>query len=116
MPTGTSDTYSEIEGYYPMPEYDGEKDTKVYKYSKMVGKVNFASSMQSHKIGACKLYDDAYKNSLGTDSLPSGGKKAVHEEPYLYFYIETSTLFNSDYTSELDCKSITYDKILELGE
>ena len=116
MPTGTSDTYSEVVGYYPMPEYDGEKDTKVYKYSKMVGKVNFASSMQSHKIGSCKLYDDAYKNSLGTDSLPSGGKKAVHEEPYLYFYIETPTLFNSDYTSELDCKSITYDKILELGE
>ena len=116
MPTGTSDTYSEIKGYYPMPSYDGEKDTKEYKYTKMVGKVNFASSMQSHKIGACKLYDDAYKSSLGTDSLPSGGKKAVHEEPYMYFYIETPTLFNSDYTSELDCASISYDKILELGE
>ena len=86
------------------------------KYTKMVGKVNFASSLQSHKIGACKLYDDAYKSSLGTDSLPSGGKKAVHEEPYMYFYIETPTLFNSDYTSELDCASISYDKILELGE
>ena len=116
MPTGTSDTYNEVEGYYPMPTYDGEKDTTNYKYTKMVGKVNFASSMQSHKIGACKLYDDAYKNSLGTDSLPSGGKKAVHEEPYLYFYIETPTQFDTDYTSELDCKSITYDKILELGE
>ena len=116
MPSGTSDTYSEIKGYYPMPTYDGEKDTKEYKYTKMVGKVNFASSMQSHKIGACKLYDDAYKSSLGTDSLPSGGKKAVHEEPYMYFFIETPTLFNSDYTSELDCKSISYDKILELGE
>jgi hypothetical protein len=43
--------------------------------------------MQSHKIGACKLYDDAYKRSLG--ALPTGGLKAVHEEPFLYFYLYT---------------------------
>jgi hypothetical protein len=77
----------------------------------MVGKVNFASSMQSHKLGACKLYDDAYKHSLGTTSLPSGGKKAVHEEPFLYFYIETDEPFNSDYSSNLDINNITYSKI-----
>jgi hypothetical protein len=84
----------------------------------MVGKVNFASSMQSHKIGACKLYDDAYKASLGTASLPSGGKKAVHEEPFMYFYIETEIPFdkNDKWKSELDCDSITYDKVLELGK
>jgi hypothetical protein len=43
--------------------------------------------MQSHKIGACKLYDDAFKKSQG--SLPTGGLKAVHEEPFLYFYLYT---------------------------
>ncbi|MGM9530764.1 hypothetical protein [Intestinibacter sp.] len=59
----------------------------------MVGKVNFASSMQSHKIGACKLYDDAYKASVG--SLPSGGRKAVHEEPFLYFYWESDLAYDS---------------------
>jgi hypothetical protein len=53
----------------------------------MVGKVNYASSMQSHKIGACKLYADAYYKSLG--ALRSGGLKAVHEEPFMYFYLET---------------------------
>jgi hypothetical protein len=84
----------------------------------MVGKVNFASSMQSHKIGACKLYDDAYKKNLGTDSLPSKGKKAVHEEPFLYFYIETDIEFDkvNKWKSEIDSDSITYDKILELAE
>jgi hypothetical protein len=99
-----------------MPPYENEQDTTVYKYNKMVGKVNFASSMQSHKIGACKLYDDAYKKSLGTASLPSGGKKAVHEEPFMYFYIETDEPFNDNYSSELDTDSITYARILELGE
>lgn len=113
---GTPGTFTSVEGYYPMPTYDGEKDTTDYKYTKMVGKVNFASSMQSHKIGACKLYDDAYKASLG-NSLPSGGKKAVHEEPFMYFYIETDVPFdkNDKWSSELDCEHITYDKILELG-
>lgn len=115
--SNNSGVYDITEGYYPMPEYDGEQDKNVYKYTKMVGKVNFASSMQSHKIGACKLYDDAYKASLGTASLPSGGKKAVHEEPFMYFYVETDIPFdkNDKWKSELDCDSITYDKILELG-
>lgn len=74
-------------GYYSMPPYDGQQDTTALKITKLVGKVNFASSMQSHKIGACKLFDDAYKSARG--SLLSGGRKAVHEEPYLYFYWES---------------------------
>lgn len=80
-------------GYYCMPPYDVQKDITAYKYTKMVGKVNFASSMQSHKIGACKLYDDAYKQTIGV--LPSGGRKAVHEEPFLYFYWESDYDYNS---------------------
>ena len=118
VPENTSETYNVVEGYYPMPTYDGEKDTTDYEYTKMVGKVNFASSMQSHKIGACKLYDDAYKASLGIASLPSGGKKAVHEEPFLYFYIESDIEFDKvdKWKSEIDSDSITYDKILELAE
>lgn len=78
---------SKTEGYYLMPPYDGQKDTTPYKITKLVGKVNFASSMQSHKIGACKLFDDAYKEARG--NLISGGRKAVHEEPFIYFYWET---------------------------
>ena len=110
-----SQQFNSVEGYYPMPTYDGEEDRTDYKYTKMVGKVNFASSMQSHKLGACKLYDDAYKAQYKIASLPSGGKKAVHEEPFMYFYIETDIQFEDNYESELSADRIQYDKILELG-
>lgn len=77
-------------GYYNMPYYDGQYDSddSKLKITKLVGKVNFASSMQSHKEGACKLYNDAYKSGV-TNTLVSGGRKAVQEETFLYFYIET---------------------------
>lgn len=79
-------------GYYKMPSYFGQEDTEQPEVTKLVGKVNFASSMQSHKLGACKLYDDAYKYTFKNeykDMMYSGGKKAVHEEPFLYFYWES---------------------------
>jgi len=44
--------------------------------------------MQSHKIGSCKLYEDAYKTRF-PNTIGNIGKKAVHEEPFLYFYWET---------------------------
>ena len=71
---------------YIMPSYSGQKDTSS-KVKKSVGKVNWASSMQSHKMGACKLYDDAYKTLYPQSGIL--GKKAVHQEPFLYFYWET---------------------------
>ena len=56
---------------------------------KFVGKVNYASSMQTHKQGACDLFDGAYKhlfqNSIDT-KMPTGGRKAVIEKDFLYFY------------------------------
>ena len=36
---------SSTKGYYVMPPYDGQQDTTAYKITKLVGKVNFASSM-----------------------------------------------------------------------
>lgn len=81
----------EKEGYYNMPPYDGQTDSteKDLKVTKLVGKVNFASSMQSHKEGACKLYNDAYKADTDQKGLLNGGRKAVHEEAFLYFYLIT---------------------------
>ena len=82
----------EKKGYYNMPNYDGQTDTseKDLKITKLVGKVNFASSMQSHKEGACKLYNDAYKSDTDQKGLSLiGGRKAVHEEAFLYFYLIT---------------------------
>lgn len=113
LPTDSQE-FKSIEGYYVMPTYEGEVDKTEYEYTKMVGKVNFASSMQSHKQGACRLFDDAYK-AKGS-SLLSGGKKAVHEEAFMYFYVETEIDFNSAYSSEIDANNINYDKILELGQ
>lgn len=82
----------EKKGYYNMPPYDGQVDSteKDLKITKLVGKVNFASSMQSHKEGACKLYNDAYKSDSDQNGLSlMGGRKAVHEEAFLYFYLIT---------------------------
>lgn len=81
----------EKKGYYNMPPYDGQTDSteKDLKVTKLAGKVNFASSMQSHKEGACKLYNDAYKADTDQKGLLNGGRKAVHEEAFLYFYLIT---------------------------
>lgn len=74
--------YRKPNKYYQMPESD-------IKAKKFVGKVNYASSMQTHKQGACDLFDGAYKslfqNSLDT-KMPTGGRKAVVEKEFLYFY------------------------------
>ena len=70
---------------YAMPTDDDQ-----IKAKKFVGKVNYASSMQSHKLGSVKLFDKAYKQSAfpstWTDKLYTGGKKACLEEAFVYFY------------------------------
>ena len=78
---------------------------------KFVGKVNYASSMQSHKLGSVKLFDKAYKQSAfpstWSNKLYNGGKKACLEEAFVYFYynvkpgqdINTITI-NDLYTTE----------------
>lgn len=78
--------------YYIMPPYDGAVSDDKSKIKKAVGKVNFASSQQSHKMGIMKLYDDAYKNING--ALQTGGRKGSREEPFLYFYWESNKLPN----------------------
>lgn len=56
---------------------------------KLVGKINYASSMQSHKEGATSLYNDLYRRICGSDKQilvdnPSA-RVAVLEKPFLYF-------------------------------
>lgn len=95
--------------YYIMPPYNGEVDTTPYQAKKFVGKVNFASSMQSHKLGASRLYDDAFKNNA--ISMPAtvegatyGSKKAPHDEPFLYFYWEPN--MDNDQVAKVDLADI----------
>lgn len=70
---------------YAMPT-----DDEQIKAKKFVGKVNYASSMQSHKQGSIKLFDKAYKQKVFKsnyqEKLYSGGKKACLEEAFVYFY------------------------------
>ena len=76
---------TETTSKYAMPT-----DDENIKAKKFVGKVNYASSMQSHKLGCVKLFDKAYKQSAFKttyqDKLYSGGKKACLEEAFVYFY------------------------------
>lgn len=65
---------------------------------KLVGKINYASSMQSHKMGACNLYNDLYRR-LVTDTITnfSDGKRVtVKEEPFLYFVQRTESDHDED--------------------
>ena len=68
--------------YYKMPGSDIE-------IAKLVGKVNYASSMQSHKQGATKLFHEAYVSSdLSLDtSWMNNSRKAVLEDDFLYFFV-----------------------------
>lgn len=57
---------------------------------KLVDKRNWASSMQSHKMGATKLYNDVYKEVVGKNEITSiSGKEncrvCVYEDPFLVF-------------------------------
>ena len=54
---------------------------------KLVGKVNYASSMQSHKMGACNLYNDLYAQIVtgSMTDFSNGERVTVKEEPFFYF-------------------------------
>ena len=66
---------------------------------KLVGKINFASSMQSHKLGLTWIYNDLFKYladpSRNIISKPSqmttypSARIAVFEKPFLFFHRET---------------------------
>lgn len=64
---------------------DGEALAK-----KLVGKINFASSMQSHKLGLTWIYTDLYKQVI--NEMPSqiqrypNARLAVLEKPFLFFW------------------------------
>lgn len=63
---------------------------------KLVGKINFASSMQSHKLGLTWIFNDLYKHLVGRGiiSEPSQieeypeARIAVYEKPFLFFHRE----------------------------
>lgn len=64
-----------------------------YAATKLVGKVNFASSMQSHKLGLTKAFTDVFKQMMRDGNMSSPGqfatfpnaRLAVLEKPFLFF-------------------------------
>ena len=68
-----------------------------YLAKKLVGKINFASGMQSHKIGLTRIYNDLFKRLVanGVISQPSqmnlfpNSRITVYEKPFLFFHRET---------------------------
>ena len=59
--------------------------------SKLVNKINYASSMQSHLTGANNLYNDLHKEIVGKNSLQevcSTARVSKYTEPFLFFYQE----------------------------
>lgn len=58
---------------------------------KLVLKINYASSMQSHKQGCTELYNDLYRAIVTSAPLTSDkARVSVLEKPFLYF-VQTST-------------------------
>lgn len=60
----------------------------------LCAKLNWASSMQSHKLGACALYNDLWKSIVGGNGITrtqgyEDCRVAVYQKPFLYFFKET---------------------------
>ena len=75
-----------------------------YKAKKLVGKINFASSMQSHKLGLTWIYTEVYKDLVSRNVMSNPGqfinngddiqnfpnaRLSVFEKPFLFFHRET---------------------------
>ena len=81
--------------YYDKTSYY-QLDDKQPKSKKWVGKSNYASSMQSHKLGATAAYNDLHRLC----AMPNGGfsydkehpstpsRRSVLEKPFLCFYTD----------------------------
>lgn len=64
------------------------------KAKKLVAKLNWASPMQSHKMGATALFTDLWKSIVGGNSITKtqgyeNVRVSVEEKPFLYFIRET---------------------------
>lgn len=78
------------------------------KAKKFVGKVNYASSMQTHKQGSCNTYDDTYRSIFSSkldEVFPLGGRKTCLENEFLYFYYNI--------TPEQSLETITIEETLD---
>ena len=69
--------------------------------TKLVGKTNYASSMQSHKLGSTMAFHDLWDTCVDKsdfNELELKGRRAVLEFPFIAFYIETELDDVSNFT------------------
>ena len=79
VPCGWIDGY----GLYRGAQY--KLQSNVPYATKLVAKINYASSMQSHLIGSCNLYNDLHKAIVGNDGTMREGNQARTAKPLLPF-------------------------------
>ena len=99
--------------YYYMPE---DKDCAI-GIQKSCGKFNYASSMQSHKIGAVRAFHDLWDACVDkSDFTPEEikGRKACLEDTFIAFYVETNLKDVSNYKLS-DLAQLDDSKIMFAG-
>ena len=90
---------------YVLPSDEG--NVNAAKIKKLVGKVNYASSMQSHKQGACDLYAECYPDK-NNDYMK---RRAVKENVFYYFYIKLKDCVKLPNQTEVTFRNVTWDNI-----
>lgn len=108
-----SNNYQYNSEYYYMPE---DKDCAI-GIQKLCGKFNYASSMQSHKIGAVRAFNDLWDACVDkSDFTPEEikGRKACLEDTFIAFYVETDLKDVSNYKLS-DLAQLDDSKIMFAG-
>ena len=64
--------------------------------TKLVAKLNWASSMQSHKMGSTALYTDLWREIVGGNGITNttgyeNVRVTVHEKPFMFFVQDTDS-------------------------
>lgn len=110
---GNPNKYQYNSEYYYMPE---DKDCAI-GIQKLCGKFNYASSMQSHKIGAVRAFHDLWDACVDkSDFTPEEikGRKACLEDTFIAFYVETDLKDVSNYKLS-DLAQLDDSKIMFAG-
>lgn len=114
QPTGDNpNNYQYNSKYYYMPE---DTDCAI-GIQKLCGKFNYASSMQSHKIGAVRAFHDLWDACVDKSDFTPGeikGRKACLEDTFIAFYVETDLKDVSNYKLS-DLAQLDDSKIMFAG-
>lgn len=114
QPTGDNpNKYQYKSKYYYMPE-DTECSIGI---NKLCGKFNYASSMQSHKIGAVKAFHDLWDACVDKADFTAEeikGRKACLEDVFIAFYVNSDLEDVSNYKLS-DLAQLDDSKIMFAG-